>query len=59
MSPHEVMMVREIEKLTGVPIPRAVVAGFEPSFSPDLGKTEKIEADTAPRSRLARGRRRR
>ena len=59
MSPHEVMMVREIEKLTGAPIPRAVVPGFEPSFSEDLGKTETAAVDTAPRSRLARGRRRR
>ena len=59
MSPHEVMMVREIEKLTGAPIPRAVVPGFEPSFSEDLGKTETVAVDAAPRSRLARGRRRR
>jgi len=59
MSPHEVMMVREIEKLTGGAIPRAVVPGFEPSFSEDLGKTEPAVVDTAPRSRLARGRRRR
>ena len=59
MSPHEVMMVREIEKLTGASIPRAVVPGFEPSFSEDLGKTETAAVDTTPRSRLARGRRRR
>ena len=59
MSPHEVMMVREIEKLTDTPIPRAVVEGFEPSFSSDLGKCAEIPADVTPRSRLARGRRRR
>jgi ATP-dependent RNA helicase RhlE len=59
MSPHEVMMVREIEKLMDKPIPRAVVEGFEPSFSPELGKRAEIPADVTPRSRLARGRRRR
>jgi superfamily II DNA/RNA helicase len=59
MSPHEVMMVREIEKLTGEPIPRRAVPGFEPSFPGDLGETAAPAEDAAPRSRLARGRRRR
>jgi len=59
MSPHEVMMVREIEKLMDTPIPRSVVGGFEPAFSPDIGKRAEIPADVTPRSRLARGRRRR
>ncbi|MFO7588674.1 MAG: DEAD/DEAH box helicase [Gemmatimonadota bacterium] len=59
MSPHEVMMVREIERLTGEPIPRAVVPGFEPGFRADLGETIAPEEDAAPRSRLARGRRQR
>ncbi|MCL7962223.1 MAG: DEAD/DEAH box helicase [marine benthic group bacterium] len=59
MSPHEVMMVREIEKLTGAPIPREVVPGFEPTFSADLGRTEAVDEDAAPKSRLSRGRRRR
>ncbi len=59
MSPHEVMMVREIEKLTGTPIPREVVPGFEPTFAADLGETDRVEKDASPRSRLARGRRRR
>lgn len=59
MSPHEVMMVREIEKLTDMSIPRSVVEGFEPSFSPDIGKRVEVAEDAAPRSRLARGRRRR
>jgi ATP-dependent RNA helicase RhlE len=59
MSPHEVMMVREIEKLMDTQIPRAVVEGFEPAFSPDIGRRAEIPADVTPRSRLARGRRRR
>ena len=59
MSSHEVMMVREIEKLMDNPIPREVVEGFEPSFSPDIGRRVEIPADVTPRSRLARGRRRR
>ena len=62
MSPHEWLLVREIEKLTGVAIERETVEGFEPSVEP-LGarEQEREESDEAgrSRSRLGRGRRRR
>jgi ATP-dependent RNA helicase RhlE len=62
MSPHEWLLVREIEKLTGVAIERETVEGFEPSVEP-LGAREETSADSGveerSRSRLGRGRRRR
>ncbi len=61
MSPHEWLLVREIEKLTGDPIEREEVPGFEPSVEP-LGareSTEEKSVDDRPRSRLGRGKRRR
>ncbi|MFQ5889974.1 MAG: DEAD/DEAH box helicase [Gemmatimonadota bacterium] len=58
MSPHEWLLVREIEALTGEPIRRASVPGFEPSVTPpDAALASVGEGDDAPRSRLTRGRR--
>lgn len=60
MAPHEWLLVREIEKLTGETIPREQVPGFEPSHDP-LGPREEDEdgRDGRSRTRLGRGRRRR
>lgn len=61
MSPHEWLLVREIEKLTDDPIAREEVSGFEPSVEP-LGARRPSEEDAEdgrPRSRLGRGTRRR
>jgi ATP-dependent RNA helicase RhlE len=63
MAPHEWLLVREIEKLTGEPIPREQVPGFEPSHDPLGPRAEadeaEDEADGRSRTRLGRGRRRR
>jgi ATP-dependent RNA helicase RhlE len=63
MSPHEWLLVREIEKLTGETIRRSVVPGYEPSHEPLGPRTEEDGDDAAgrsgPPSRLGRGRRRR
>ncbi len=59
MSPHEWLMVRDIEKLTGEPIERRSVEGFEPSIEPLAAVEEDEEETSRPRSRLTRGTRRR
>ncbi|MFQ5746986.1 MAG: DEAD/DEAH box helicase [Gemmatimonadota bacterium] len=60
MSPHEWLLVREIERLTGDTIPRRAVSGFEPSVRPPEAQADDAEpAEERPRSRLTRGRRNR
>ncbi len=59
MSPHEWLMVRDIEKLTGEPIERRAVEGFEPSVEPLAAAAAEEPEASRPRSRLSRGRRRR
>ncbi|HKK28604.1 MAG TPA: DEAD/DEAH box helicase [Gemmatimonadota bacterium] len=59
MSPHEWLMVRDIEKLTGEAIERQSVEGFEPSVEPLDAVEPTDEEPERPRSRLSRGRRRR
>ncbi|MEN8144905.1 MAG: C-terminal helicase domain-containing protein, partial [Gemmatimonadota bacterium] len=58
LSPHEWIHLRQIEALTGYPIPRAAVEGFEPSVEPPKSAVAAEDAEDAPpRSRLKRGRR--
>src|SRR5690606_7723766 len=60
MSTHEILMVKQIEKLMGKRVPRRVVEGFEPSYphaTEPEGPPPGAPADDAPRSRLSRGRR--
>jgi ATP-dependent RNA helicase RhlE len=59
MSPHEWLMVRDIEKLTGEPIERRAVEGFEPSVEPLAAAVSEADEPAQPRSRLTRGTRRR
>jgi ATP-dependent RNA helicase RhlE len=59
MSPHEWLLVRQIEALIGHPIPREVIEGFEPSVEPPAAAVPKSDEPDSPRSRLTRGRRRR
>ncbi|MFW6084641.1 MAG: DEAD/DEAH box helicase [Gemmatimonadota bacterium] len=60
MSPHEILLVKQIEKLMEKKVPRRVVEGFEPSFPLQAEPAEvppgAPDAD-AVRSRLGRGRR--
>jgi len=58
MSPHEWLLVREIERLTNEPIERVPIPGFEPSVEP-LGavRVDSGKGNGAARSRLTRGRR--
>jgi len=60
MSTHEILMVKEIEKLMAKKVPRRVVGGFEPAF-PHLTEAEGpppgAPDEGAIRSRLGRGRR--
>ena len=62
MSTHEILMVKEIEKLMAKKVVRRVVGGFEPSF-PHLtepeGSPPGAPDEDAVRSRLSRGRRNR
>jgi ATP-dependent RNA helicase RhlE len=60
MSTHEILLVKQIEKLMGKKVPRRVIEGFEPSFrqlddSDDLPPGAPDE--NAVRSRLSRRRR--
>jgi len=61
MSPHEWLLVREIEKLTGDSLDREPVAGYEPSVEPLEAREEEPEEvrDERTPTRLSRGRRRR
>ena len=59
MSPHEWLLVRQIEVLIGHPIPREIVPDFEPSVEPPAAAEPVAEEESGPRSRLTRGRRRR
>lgn len=60
MSTHEILLVKDIERLMDKRVPRRVVEGFEPSFQ-DNTAVEVTDALTPvkmpPRSRLSRGRR--
>ena len=62
MSTHEILMVKEIEKLMEKKVVRRAVEGFEPSFphatEPD-GPPPGAPDEDAVRSRLSRGRRNR
>jgi hypothetical protein len=63
MSPNDWHLVRDIEKLTGEPILREPVPGFEPSVEIpatglEAGSSNGTES-TRPRSGLTRGVRRR
>lgn len=60
MSTHEILLVKEIERLMDKSVPRRVVEGFEPSFQDNasIEAPEGVEpVERAPRSRLSRGRR--
>ncbi|MGD8496153.1 MAG: DEAD/DEAH box helicase [Gemmatimonadales bacterium] len=60
MSTHEILLVKEIEKLMGKKVPRRVVEGFEPSFPHTVepeGPPPGAPDENAVRSRLSRGRR--
>jgi ATP-dependent RNA helicase RhlE len=62
MSPHEWLLVRDIEKLTGEGIDREPVSGFEPRIEAPGSYVEEdgeSEESSRSRSRLGRGRRRR
>lgn len=61
MSPNDWLLVKEIEKLTGEPIERRTVPGFEPSVqAPGAGTVNEKEKEVKPaRSALTRGIRRR
>ena len=59
MSPHEWLLVRQIEALIGHTIPREAVPGFEPSVEPPAAEEPKQTESAVPKSRLTRGRRRR
>lgn len=60
MSTHEILLVKDIERLMDKRVPRRVVEGFEPSFQ-DNASIEASDgeepADRPARSRLNRGRR--
>ena len=60
MSTHEILLVKDIERLMDKRVPRRVVEGFEPSFQ-DNAAIETVDAtpsvEMPPRSRLSRGRR--
>ncbi|MEE8487804.1 MAG: DEAD/DEAH box helicase [Gemmatimonadota bacterium] len=60
MSTHEILLVKDIERLMDKRVPRRVVDGFEPSFQ-DNAAIEASDgeepADRPARSRLNRGRR--
>ena len=60
MSTHEILLVKDIERLMDKRVSRQVVAGFEPSFQDNVaaessGESEPV--DKPARSRLSRGRR--
>jgi ATP-dependent RNA helicase RhlE len=60
MSTHEILLVKDIERLMDKRVPRRVVEGFEPSFQDNaaIEATDGEEpADRPARSRLSRGRR--
>ncbi|MFQ5529273.1 MAG: DEAD/DEAH box helicase [Gemmatimonadota bacterium] len=60
MSTHEILLVKDIEKLMNKRVPRRVVDGFEPSFRDNAGAEDADESapiETPARSRLGRGRR--
>lgn len=60
MSTHEILLVKDIERLMDKRVPRRVVEGFEPSFQDNaaIDATDGEEpADRPARSRLSRGRR--
>jgi ATP-dependent RNA helicase RhlE len=62
MSTHEILLVKQIEKLMGKKVPRRVVEGFEPSFPYTIepeGPPPGAPDENAVRSRLGRGRRNR
>jgi len=62
MSTHEILLVKQIEKLMGKKVPRRVVEGFEPSFPYAIepeGPPPGAPDEDAVRSRLGRGRRNR
>lgn len=60
MSTHEILLVKQIEKLMGKKVPRRVVEGFEPSFR-QLADADELPPgapdENAVRSRLSRSRR--
>ena len=62
MSTHEILLVKQIEKLMGKKVARRVVEGFEPSFPYAIepeGPPPGAPDEDAVRSRLGRGRRNR
>ncbi|MGH7541878.1 MAG: ATP-dependent RNA helicase RhlE, partial [Gemmatimonadota bacterium] len=61
VSPSDWLALREIETLTGEPIARDEIAGFEPSVPPPAARREGDRVDPAerPRSALSRGIRKR
>jgi len=60
MSTHEILLVKDIERLMDKRVPRRIVEGFEPSFQ-DNAATEVSDGvepvEKVVRSRLSRGRR--
>ena len=62
MATHEILLVKDIERLMDRRVPRRVVEGFEPSFQ-DTAAAEATDTpspvELPPRSRLSRGRRNR
>ena len=60
MSPNDWLLVRDIERLTGDPIPREAIQGFEPSQEPPAPAEEEEEtAEERRPTALTRGIRRR
>jgi len=63
VAPNDWQSLRQVEMLTGEPIPREVVPGFEPASAPPDAHIAALQVDSEipgrPRSPLTRGRRRR
>jgi ATP-dependent RNA helicase RhlE len=63
VAPNDWQSLRQVEMLTGDPIPREIVAGFEPASAPPDAHVATLTAEVGeprrPRSPLTRGRRRR
>jgi ATP-dependent RNA helicase RhlE len=60
MSTHEILLVKDIERLMDKRVPRRIVPNFEPSFQDNVtteGLDEPEPVEKAIRSRLSRGRR--
>ncbi|TFG66314.1 MAG: DEAD/DEAH box helicase [Gemmatimonadales bacterium] len=60
MSTHEILLVKDIERLMDKRVPRRVIEGFEPAFQDNAAieaADGALAVDKADRSRLSRGRR--